>query len=79
MGFSTGILAVCSFKHLWEKKTAFSYWFFCCWGLRLLEQPQLGCRMSPNVSGLFPPRTGLRLRKVSPMLPVPQPGSPAGW
>lgn len=28
MGFSTGILAVCSFKHLWEKKMAFSYCFF---------------------------------------------------
>lgn len=33
MGFSTGILAVCSFKHLWEKKTAFSYWFFLLLGL----------------------------------------------
>lgn len=28
VGFSTGILAVCSFKHLWEQKMAFSYYFF---------------------------------------------------
>jgi len=35
VGFSTSIAAVCSFKHLWEKKMAFSYCFFSL--LRLMS------------------------------------------
>lgn len=42
-----------------------------------MGQPQLGCGTSPNLSGLFPPRTGLQLGKASPLLPIPQAGSPS--
>lgn len=89
---SRAMPAVCSFKHVWEKKIAFSYCILLLrpMSVRPLAVPGVwlcqgavgqaatavpACKISPNLSGLLSPRTGLRLGKVLPLEPVHQPGS----